>query len=213
MAPTDEKQKVADTPALEHYSHSSLPVNSLPVNSEDLEVRGPSCRRHHRCRNPKHRFLRALAIFFFLYLICRGLFKYIPRYLDCKFEQYYQLHHLESDATLLPEYLIPPDVNIIVCTDWSDMDSLGNPRHIRPEPRLAKTTFTLPFPSENLFLLSRGSSVGKVNVVQSSSITEDDGVVKVDVEVKYRRPSALQHVKVCSISREGDENGVGIFVS
>jgi hypothetical protein len=106
------------------------------------------------------------------------------------------------------EYPIPPDITVDQCADWSDVQ-----RSSFREPYSSTTSFDLPFPSDKLFLLSRGASGGSVTIVQSSDLAEEDGVVKVEVVARYRYASALDYVRVCLIARDGDENGVGIFVS
>ena len=76
-----------------------------------------------------------------------------------------------------------------------------------------KTSFDLPFPSQKLFLLARGPVGGSVKIVQSPYRAESEGVVTVEVVTKYWFASDLEFIRVSKMSRDGDENGVGIFVS
>ena len=74
---------------------------------------------------------------------------------------------------------VPPDIAVDQCTEWSD--PAQQHRHSVHEPYSSVTSFELPFPSEKLFLLSRGASSGTLEILQSSDIAEDDGIVKVEV--------------------------------
>jgi hypothetical protein len=79
-----------------------------------------------------------------------------------------------------------------------------------------KTSFELPFPSQKLFLLARGPVGGSVKIIQSPTYRAsgmDEGVVMVEVAAIYWHVSDLDFIRVSRISRDGDENGVGIFVS
>jgi hypothetical protein len=106
------------------------------------------------------------------------------------------------------EWPIPPDVKVDRCADWVE-DSAIVTDALR-ERYSSSTTFELPISSDKLFLISRGSSAGSVDVVQSD---ETGDVAKVHIVAKYRYPSALDRARVCAIHRDGGEIGVGIFVS
>jgi hypothetical protein len=120
------------------------------------------------------------------------------------------------------EELIPHDVVIDHCPDWSSSDSKSekperhNHRSVPDflyEPRSSSASFDLPLSSDNLFLFSRGAAAGSFKLVQSSDLDPNGGVARVAVVAKYRLPSALEHVKVCSVTRRETEHGVVIFVS
>ena len=119
------------------------------------------------------------------------------------------------------EELIPHDVVIDHCTDWSSDSKSEKPeRHNHRsvpdflyEPRSSSASFDLPLSSDNLFLFSRGAAAGSFKLVQSSDLDPNEGVAKVAVVAKYRLPSALEYVKVCSVIRRDTEHGVVIFVS
>jgi hypothetical protein len=111
----------------------------------------------------------------------------------------------------MPVYPIPQNIAIGEFADWSRTSS----QHSDTFPNLysCKTSFDLPFPSESLFLLSRGPVGGSVEIVQSLDRTADEGAVKVEVVARYHRMSDLDLVMVCKITRSDGGNGVGIFVS
>ena len=77
---------------------------------------------------------------------------------------------------------------------------------------LSESSFDLALPSENLLAISRGHwSSGVLNVVTSPEQAQDTATVR--VEVKYFREEIRDLAKVCYITREEGEKGVGIFVS
>ncbi len=81
-----------------------------------------------------------------------------------------------------------------------------------PTKYVTRTSFTLPLSSDNLFVLSRGSlSGGTLNIVTSSSQAKD--TVTVDIRGIYHQAYVINLTKACLVSRVGNENGVGIFVS
>jgi len=119
---------------------------------------------------------------------------------------------------------MPPYIIMDHCADWSsDSNSkfkLGGHKNKRrspsdffPEPYSSSASFDLPLSSDRLFVFSRGAAAGFFKLVQSPDLDPNEGVARVAVVARYRRPSALQHVKVCSVTRGETESGVGIFVS
>lgn len=95
--------------------------------------------------------------------------------------------------------------------NWSGRNSQD--RNFRHEQYSCKSSFDLPFPSNKLFLLARGPIGGSAKILQCFDRTEDEGVVKVEVVARYSHASDLDFINVCNVTREGDENGIGIFAS
>jgi hypothetical protein len=181
---------------------SSLGLSLYSSQSNFLEIIYTTSLREDTVARPPSITSRSVHRIYMLPLTSLTCF----RFYSTLFLQFQEPLILMSD----PEYPIPPDITVEQCTDWSDPDAQHSPLR---EPYSATTSFNLPFPSEKLFLLSRGATSGLVKIVQSPDIVEDEGVVEVEVVARYRYPSALDYVKVCSIARDGDQNGVGIFVS
>ena len=74
------------------------------------------------------------------------------------------------------------------------------------------SSFDLSLSSANLFVISRGHwSGGVLSVVTSPEQAQDTATVH--VEVKYHQERLRDLAKVCYITREEGETGVGIFVS
>ena len=134
----------------------------------------------------------------------------------------------ESGGGSAIEYPMPPDIDIKYCTDWSpnpefDFEALHDQLEDRPrsssftrvrESHSSRASFDLPLSSDTLFFLSRGATAGAINIVQSPALGDQKAdVARVVVVAKYWRPSALDDVRVCSITRQQGEVGVGIFVS
>ncbi|KAF8058515.1 hypothetical protein FPV67DRAFT_506362 [Lyophyllum atratum] len=103
---------------------------------------------------------------------------------------------------------IPPDVTLEDCAGWEG-DSRLQGRHFATarEPFTAFASFELPISSEKLFFLARGMASGSVKLRYGS----DSDNVKVAVEARYRLQEAIDSVKVCTITRDDGENGLGIF--
>lgn len=62
-----------------------------------------------------------------------------------------------------------------------------------------------------LFLLARGAlSAGNV---QFSTLPLPSNTVQVDVELLYHDKDVLEYTEACRLKREGNEHGIGFFVS
>jgi hypothetical protein len=111
------------------------------------------------------------------------------------------------------QYPFPPG-RVDQCAEWSYSNEQQHTYDTLRESYIATTSLNLPFPSAKLFLLARGASCGSIMIIQSDDRPkDDDGVVMVSVVARYNYPAALDYVKVCTIAREDDENGIAIFVS
>ncbi|KAJ6598593.1 hypothetical protein B0H10DRAFT_2231652 [Mycena sp. CBHHK59/15] len=111
----------------------------------------------------------------------------------------------------LQPWPVPSNVVIDHCAEWSDGVTSGS-----EFPYSSDVGFELPVSSETLFLISReamrrGSifSTGRVNYVQSDDASES---VTVDITAFYWTEEHLNAAKACLLKRDGNENGVGIFV-
>jgi hypothetical protein len=107
------------------------------------------------------------------------------------------------------EYPIPHDLTLEHCVqsdEWSEPE-LAADGHLTSD-----SSFDLSLSSENLFVISRGHwSGGVLKVVTSPEQAQDKATVH--VEVKYYREQIRDLAKVCYVTREEGETGVGIFVS
>lgn len=117
---------------------------------------------------------------------------------------------------------VHPDITLEHCANWSSPSSTHT---ISPsplnlfKPSTARAEFTLPLTSPSLQVLSHGPSVGNFRIVQDADGHSAEGV-RVEVLAKYRGKQAVEHVKVCSFTRQGNEglvegegHGVIILVS
>ncbi|KAF9463996.1 hypothetical protein BDZ94DRAFT_1217155 [Collybia nuda] len=120
------------------------------------------------------------------------------------------LKSLENLTASILEWPVPSDVNIDDCTNMiQDPTTASNylRRHFS-----SSAVFELPLSSEKLFLLSRGASAGSVKIVQSDRVgISGRNNAKVHVVARYRHASVLSQVRLCAISRHGDQRGIGIF--
>ncbi|KAJ7230024.1 hypothetical protein GGX14DRAFT_538287 [Mycena pura] len=113
------------------------------------------------------------------------------------------------------EWPFPPDVEVVKCAQWSDNDG-SDAFYDKDYPYSADASFKLPVSSDTLFLLSRSVarnhggviSAGEVEYIQSDDVSDN---VKVDITARYRDQEYLDATKVCLLTRDGDQNGVGIF--
>ena len=88
--------------------------------------------------------------------------------------------------------------------NWSPSNfSLG------PFPHSAEVSLELPIDSDAIYLFTRGSQSGHVDIVQSTTPTDKVGV---QVRVNYFNPEVLDYINVCRVERGANENGVGIIV-
>lgn len=76
-------------------------------------------------------------------------------------------------------------------------------------PHSAEVFLELPVDSDILYLFTKGSQAGHLEIEQSKQPTDK---VSVHVRVGYHTPEALRGVNVCRLERETRENGVGIYV-
>lgn len=76
----------------------------------------------------------------------------------------------------------------------------------------ASTSFDIPVSADNIFLLSRGwLSAGLVEIKTSADQSKE--TVTFDIVAEYHREYIRNLAKACVASREGNQHGVGIFVS
>lgn len=101
----------------------------------------------------------------------------------------------------------PPNLHddtIQQCFNWSP-SNLG----LSHFPHSAEVSLELPIDSDAIYLFTRGSQSGHVDIVQSTTTTDKVGV---QVRVNYFSPEVLDHINVCRVERAANENGVGILV-
>ncbi|KAJ7072855.1 hypothetical protein C8F01DRAFT_262988 [Mycena amicta] len=152
------------------------------------------------------RFLKAFVVAVGIWLLASALlgsifstrvsfFVTAVMYID---EQHY---HRNLQALNATDYPIPDNVDLAECTtEW-----INGPKNGLSSSSLA--SFTFPIPSQTLLFLSKGSlSGGRLKI-----ITSDSKDVQVRVTVHYSDARIRDLAKVCLITREDDEAGVGIF--
>ncbi|KAJ7661758.1 hypothetical protein B0H17DRAFT_1093877 [Mycena rosella] len=170
---------------------SKTPLQDLPAPvSHTME---PST--HKKCK--KRRLFRAVVFS----ALCLWLGS---RYLGLGSSATIDFHRVETS------WPIPSDVSVDHCAEWSHV---GESDAVEDFPYSADTSFQLPVASDTLFLLSRsvGRGVfvaGRVNFLQSEDILD---TVQVDVTAHFWREEHLDGAKACLLSREKDQNGIGIF--
>ncbi|KAG1723123.1 uncharacterized protein EDB91DRAFT_1255762 [Suillus paluster] len=92
----------------------------------------------------------------------------------------------------------------ITGSDWILSD-----RSLNQFPYSAEAFLELPVDSDAIYFFTRGSQQsGHVDIVQSTKPTDKVGV---RVRVGYHARKALDHVNVCRLERQADENGIGIL--
>ena len=105
-----------------------------------------------------------------------------------------------------------PHERPVKCVHGPEWTPIGAAPGTYPRQFIAKTQLELPFDSDTLFLLSRGSlSHGIVRIIEDDHVGAGDKV-KVSIEVRYYSQEALSRANVCSLTRGHRENGIGIFV-
>ncbi|KIM36769.1 hypothetical protein M413DRAFT_13744 [Hebeloma cylindrosporum] len=160
--------------------------------------------RHARRQRRRRRFLRVFAVSAFLWMAAHALFR------SNMFKSCFHGKHKQLESKFVVgglEYHIPHEITLGHCVEpeeWSE-----------PEPSAdghltSSSSFDLSLSSENLFVLSRGHwSGGVLNVETSPDQAQDTATVH--VEVKYYRERIRDLAKVCYVTREEGEAGVGIF--
>ncbi|KAJ7643275.1 hypothetical protein B0H17DRAFT_1104430 [Mycena rosella] len=111
--------------------------------------------------------------------------------------------------SLMP-WPISSDVSVVHCAEWS---RVGESDAVEDFPYSADTSFELPVASDTLFLLSRSVgrgvfAAGHVNFLQSEDVSD---TVQVDVTAHFWLEEHLDGAKACLLTREKDQNCVGIF--
>lgn len=106
-------------------------------------------------------------------------------------------------------YEIPSYIVTDTCVQGSEWtDGPDNGQHFKT----SRTSFEIPLSADNIFFLSRGSlSAGFVELVTSSDQAKDS--VTINVIAEYHREYIRDLAKACLVSRDGNQQGVGLFVS
>ncbi|KAF8161489.1 hypothetical protein B0H34DRAFT_747387 [Crassisporium funariophilum] len=164
--------------------------------------------------SPGLRFCRALTVAFMIWLLFSVFIQSFVALVNWN-------HKGWGDQGPSGRYPVPENMNLDDCVSNDDWVSLpptithdlpkGNPYHPPAGfPYSSQVTFDLPVSSEALLLFSRGStSAGSVDIVTSKEQPHD--VATVRVVVNYFRDDIRDEAKVCRISRQEGETGVGIF--
>ncbi|KAJ3508822.1 hypothetical protein NLJ89_g5547 [Agrocybe chaxingu] len=180
-----------------YYSQQYPQVQPYPVVQEQtLLVYRPSTTR---------RFLRALAFAVFTWVLL-GIF---TRTFVDMVHWHHKHHHHHREGDDWPPIRFPPDIELDQCvskTGWRESDESWS-----SFPYSAETSFDLPVDATTLSLFAHGPwPAGKVTIVTSPDQQED--VVTYRIIVHYHREFVRDKAEVCSFTREGDENGVAIFM-
>ncbi|KJA28698.1 hypothetical protein HYPSUDRAFT_61555 [Hypholoma sublateritium FD-334 SS-4] len=104
-------------------------------------------------------------------------------------------------------YEIPSDIVTNTCIQGSEWtDGPDNGQHFKT----ARTSFEIPLSADNIFFVSRGSlSAGLIEFVTSADQPKDS--VTVNVIAEYHREYIRDLAKACLVSRDGNQQGVGLF--
>ncbi|ETW74815.1 hypothetical protein HETIRDRAFT_482614 [Heterobasidion irregulare TC 32-1] len=112
-----------------------------------------------------------------------------------------------------PRLPMHPHERPVKCVHGPEWTPIGAAPGTYPRQFIANTQLDLPFDSDTLFLLSRGSlSHGIVRIIEDDHVGAGDKV-QVSIEVRYYSQEALSRANVCSLTRGHRENGIGIFTS
>lgn len=112
------------------------------------------------------------------------------------------------------EYAMPKNLNLVHCVDaeeWNDSNVMDSTDDLNFR-YASEASFDLPLSSATLFLISRGENLGGAVRVVTSEEQADDSA-KVLISLRYYEEKVRDWTKVCLLSRDEDEDGVGVFVS
>lgn len=108
------------------------------------------------------------------------------------------------------KYTIPKNLSLVQCVDAEDWTETSI--DLSDFLYASETSFDLPLDSATLFLISRGQNLGgAVNVLTSEDQAKESA--KVSISLYYVEEKVRDWTKVCLLSRDKDENGIGVFVS
>ncbi len=108
------------------------------------------------------------------------------------------------------KYEIPS--NIITDTCVQGREWIHAPDNGAKYLKTSRTSFEIPLSADNIFFLSRGAlSAGVVELVTSPNQAKDS--VTINVVAEYHREYVRDLTKACLVSRDGNQQGVGLFVS
>lgn len=103
----------------------------------------------------------------------------------------------------------PSPQDCVSHADWTYEPQV--PPRYRQFQHYAHTSFDLPRFSSLLYFVSRGVlSHGSIEIVNDGTNPDQ---VTVEVDLLYNFDDVLDRVDVCTLQRDEDQNGVGIFVS
>ncbi|PPQ88963.1 hypothetical protein CVT25_005062 [Psilocybe cyanescens] len=107
---------------------------------------------------------------------------------------------------------MPKNLNLVHCVDaeeWNDSNVMDSTDDLNFR-YASEASFDLPLSSATLFLISRGENLGGAVRVVTSEEQADDSA-KVLISLRYYEEKVRDWTKVCLLSRDEDEDGVGVF--
>ncbi|PPQ85832.1 hypothetical protein CVT25_003463 [Psilocybe cyanescens] len=115
------------------------------------------------------------------------------------------------------DYSIPSEMHSNTCVEGTEWNQTGQTRpsflginYGTSAHALGFTSFTLPISSDVLFFVSRGQNLGgSLEVVTSPNQAAQSATV--NVQVTSSSEDALQQTMACLLTRNANQNGVGIF--
>lgn len=108
------------------------------------------------------------------------------------------------------KYEIPSDIVTDTCVQGREW--IHGPDNGVNYSKTSRTSFEIPLSADNIFFLSRGAlSAGVVELVTSPNQAKDS--VTINVVAEYHREYIRDLAKACLVSRDGNQQGVGLFVS
>lgn len=135
----------------------------------------------------------------FISLSCMPLTHVFDQFLD---------NHCVQSSNGEPSHPGPKDGTVHQCISGSDWESSS--QNFNHFPHSAEVFLELPVDSDTLYLFTKGSQAGHVEIEQSDQPTDK---VSVHVRVGYHTREALRGVNVYRLERKTRENGVGIYVN
>ncbi|KAG1758340.1 hypothetical protein EDD22DRAFT_910941 [Suillus occidentalis] len=144
-------------------------------------------------QSPAQRFWKAFGVAILIW------------FLMAAFTTFFNNHCIQS-SNGEPSHPVPTAGTVHQCISGSDWESSG--RSMNHFPHSAEVFLELPVDSDTLYLFTKGSQAGHVEIEQSDQPTDK---VSVHVRVGYHTREALRGINVYRLERKTRENGVGIY--
>ncbi|KIK44501.1 hypothetical protein CY34DRAFT_802594 [Suillus luteus UH-Slu-Lm8-n1] len=157
-------------------------------------------------QSPAQRFWKAFGVAVLIWFLVAA---FTTSSTDMAFNHVSRLfldNHCVQSSNGEPSHPGPKDGTVHQCISGSDWESSG--QSFNHFPHSAEVFLELPVDSDILYLFTKGSQAGHVEIEQSDQPTDK---VSVHVRVGYHTREALRGVNVYRLERKTRENGVGIY--